>query len=283
MACVQVLRRQLLLGLLAIGPVLGAVGTAQSTPIDPPPAMLNGHHAGEFFYESSDAHFSMRADFSSGERVVTITSMYRNGLVWHKQSQTQPVRYWPTCVRRGANGELWVAGKGHRTGNTIIEKWTFAPPSLAVLGSPGANPPKSGALLDVKDLYDEAIEGRLLVENMTPQLGGSTARVLVKFHDSKDVYSVGADATVTLIASPVVKPNSFLCPLLANPGTVFTRQLASGGYVYGWRLFSNAPSTDPSIVVLHDDDMNGTVDRAETISGATFDSRQWGRAATWVQ
>jgi len=244
--------------------------------------MLNAHHGGEFFYESANSQLSMRADFSPDEKAITIVSMYRNGSVWHKVAQTIPVRYWPTCVRRGANGKVWVAGKGHRTGNTIIEQWTFNAPSLAAVTSPGGNPLKSGSLQDVIDVYDNAVAGRLLVENMTPQLGGTTPGVLVKFYDSKDVYSVRPDGSVTLVASPVSKPNSFLCPLLSDAGTVFTRQLASGGYVYAWRRFTNAPSADPSIVILYDDDMNGTVDRAESISGATYDSRQWGLAATWV-
>jgi hypothetical protein len=252
--------------------------------VQPPPPMGTGRQPyGERFFESPDKQFSMRAQYSGEDRTLSLISYYAGGAQPIKVYSSQPLRYWPTCVRELSNGVLLVAGKGARFGNTIIEVMRFGPPSLGPLSTPSAPVLIPGPFLEVDEIVNHKLVGKELVEEMQCMLPSRT-KLLVRYHDSDDVYVLDVgDGTELLFASPTAKPGALHIPLLAQDGlVVWSRQRVAGGVVYG---FQRTDVTDPaaqSRALLFDMDSNGSIETWSMYSVETYDAAGYSSPGTWV-
>ena len=152
-----------------------------------------------------------RACFSVSKKEITVT--------WSKASashqdpraycfQTFSSSFWPTAITSWGD-TLVVAGK-HLDGNTVIEEWRIEEPELieAPPRQVGDPPRPDFSIRPTKvatktTLYDGAVEGKDMVTAIVPLLA-DTNKLVVKFWDSGDLYSLTRDGreTMVLLAGP---------------------------------------------------------------------------------
>src|SRR5690606_31040996 len=100
------------------------------------------------------------------------------------------LRYWPTYAAGSGSNTLYVAGV-RANGNTVIERWQFADPVPSVIaGQVGGHNLQPGDRLSVAVLYDEATAGRNMVAQMGIMAGSGDPRLVLRFHDSKEVWAL---------------------------------------------------------------------------------------------
>lgn len=252
-------------------------GALQGSPVSPPPSEVAPADFGTMVYQSSDKLFQARVYLDMDGKSIRVRS-YKSGPAGHldKKDQVFPVRYWPTAAVKLSDGSFCVAGKGSRNGNTIVELWQFDPPSAS------ASPWKPTVIRSVDEIYSELTTGRSIVTNMVPMWGGSSQALLMKFYDSKDVYSLTLAGAYSLVASQTSHPNVQVASLLSETDAAWARELVGGGYVYCFLKGGIQDLQTPSMVLLIDSDKNGTIDSATTLSGAQFVAAGYDTPSAWI-
>lgn len=277
--------RNLLLLVVVAALVRAPARAFQSAPT-PPPDTLACNSYGIALYKNAAGSLGMRASYNLTACKVNIDlSSYTSGQgsSLHRHDE-YALRYWPTSVVQIDSLKLAVAGKSRRSGNTIIEIWTFATPSVPAAQVPGQPPAITGGALEtVEEVYSESTSGRELVQRMMPLWGGAHTRLLVQFVDSKDVYSLDAvTGQVALVASPVTKPGALKIALLTSVQACSAGELATGGFVYRFRIVP-PPVNQPSNVLLRDADKDGVIEGFELLTAAEFEQRGYCEASAWIR
>jgi hypothetical protein len=238
-------------------------------------------------YKNSSDTLGMRAAYNLASSKIDLdlsSTPAGKGESLHRHDE-YAVRYWPTSLVQLDSLKLAVAGKSRRNGNTIIEVWTFATPTVSVVHTPGHESTIVGGSLEtVEEVYNETTAGRALVQRMMPMWGSAHTRLLVQFVDSKDVYSLDAvTGQVALLASPTSKPGAFQINLLSSVQACDAGELVTGGYVYRFRLIPPPAGGQPSNVLLRDVDKDGVIETFELITSSEFAQRGYEDGATWVR
>jgi hypothetical protein len=249
----------------------------QGSTVQPPPSNLVGPMSGALFYKSTDGVFHARAFIDVDNKSVRITS-YKITTPGQPEKQTQiiKVRYWPTSIAELSNGTLCVAGKGPRNGNTIVETWAFDPP--AQTGTSW----KAASLRAIDEVYNELAAGRDVVESMIPLWGGPAAALLVKFNDSKDVYSLTLTGAYALVASPLFHQGVVYAPFLSTADGAWGGELVNGGFIYSFFLKEVPDPQASSMLLLEDSNKDGVIDGSVILTGAQFTALGYNLDAAWV-
>lgn len=285
-----------LLALLLSVPAAAGCSTQQtSSPVtaharpERPPSALACQGSGVRIYSNADHSLWMRARYELDERRVEIACIYDTpDPGFTRRDDRYPVRYWPTCVRPLDNTHFCVAGKSALTGNAILEIWTLAPPEFVHASDPKALATISGGrVTGIEELYDSAVDGRMLVDEILPIHAEGQKRALVRFFDSGEVCAMDlGTGALKLVASPVARPASFTIPLLAIARVGDAGGLANGEWAYTFRVpgktDNDAPGgEEPRIVMLWDRNHDGTIESFETMSAAEYTRRGYSAPNVW--
>lgn len=180
------------------------------------------------------------------------------------RTESFAVDYWPTACEATADQHVIVAGK-RSNGNTCIERWTLKKPLIRPDGGGGVFWSSQGRS-EVVTLYDAAQAGKDIVRGVVRKRGAAD-RVLVHFHDSRDLYELDASqapATMKLLLSHSDEPT-----LLGDFDTYGGGDHSRHGYVYCFASIDRPGAV--TALLLKDSDRNGTIEWHGAISGA-----QWG-------
>jgi hypothetical protein len=217
------------------------------------------------FFESADGQLGLRAEIDPSARTVEIDS-YGIGSSSISKRERFVTRYTPTSLGPAGDVRLCVGGVSPRTGNTILEIWTFDPPR------PGPEVDRDGKLVpeelrsrfdmvpaklrSIDELYDArtaGMEGGMVIHAM-PSSQGGVPRVLVRFVDGGRVYEFDlASKTHRLVASPTPEGDALVVPLLARPLWSSARRHRDHGQVYVFSV-DHPKEGEVCVVVLIDRD-----------------------------
>lgn len=206
-------------------------------------------------------------------------------------SQSFSTAYWPNVVRPTDRYELCVAGRD-ASGNTILERWTFAnrtedgntAPSL------GTAPGKWVWSLPRRTRVDSVL--RIPMASPHGMIRGmirsfkTKDQVYVYFNTSREVAIVDLNShVITTIASPTGASGSFTVPDLTKNYWVFwASDYRERGYCYFFKdpmVISHGPTPAPTLALI-DSNRDGAIDKTISISGAQWDCDGWGDAKNVV-
>lgn len=180
--------------------------------------------------------------------------------------QTFATSYWPTAVSARRTDELIVAGK-RRSGNTVIERWTFEKPRVVDVGA-GSARLEAATVLRIDTLSDEAVQGRDIVLRLIAKPGAAQS-ILVQFHDSRDLCDLtwsGTAPELRLVASATSHP-----ALRASFTSWWSRDHRARGHV----VVLHDEALVDSTFVLVDADRDGSVERTMSVTDAAWLSEDW--------
>jgi len=268
----------------------GIAGARQSPPNVPPPSELLPADGGCLLWRSTDQKLTLSGTIDMSNRRCAVQLIYYvPGQPEVKRVDSQAVRYWPTTATNLGNLKMAICGKAPRTGNTIIEVWTFSQPSYAIVPFQTPNGPnvelRGGKVVSVEEVYNANVAGRLLVEECLPWWGTTSDRLLVKFHDTHDVYGLDCvSGNLNLLASPTSQTGVLHAALLTQDRVGRAGKLAQGGYVYQYAPedLTDLALNDPAIVVLMDANQDGVIESISTISRQQHVDLGYGSASSWL-
>lgn len=239
----------------------------------PPPRALACGERRPAIFEVGYPDVSGRATYSLSKKVVRIQWRRKvNGHVYYS-NQDIPTGFWPTEVCAERYGGLYVAGKQALDGNTIIQLWKFldVQPLPAPYTDPQGNtiyPPLNLPVTSKVLVYSADEPGRRLVRFMFPNLGSGGQSLFVNFFDSKDLYEVTLDGTITKRVAALPDPLGG-CPVVGELSDErYDNRMAAEhgtlGYIY--MMGMNAPD-DSGVwgVVFRDVDKDGALDVDDTL------------------
>lgn len=186
------------------------------------------------------------------------------------------VDYWPTACETTADQHLIVAGK-RSNGNTCIERCTLKKPLIRPDGRGGVFWSSQGRS-EVVTVYDAAQVGEDIVRGMIRKRGAAD-RVLVHFHDSRDLYELDvshAPATPKLILS-----HSDEATLLGDFDHYVGADHSRFGYVY---CFGSIDHPDEVMaLMLMDSDRDGAIESHGPITGAQWAEQGFEQRSNYIE
>jgi hypothetical protein len=280
--------------LLATGVFACAVAAApgatpvQALPITPPSAEFQGLPLGVPFNRlqvTSTDVLVMRAGYSIRDRRIELSTRYSSSALPDgiESDHSEAVRYWPTCIGVIDNTTLCVAGKGPRTGNTILELWHFGQPVADLQASHPIVVP--GKLESIDTIYDADVAGRRYAQRIEPILRGSGSPIsaLVQYNDSHELYQVSLlDGSQVKIVSATAQAGMIQCPFVPDISFIESGNFKNSKYVY--LLTANETMTAPlRIMALYDNDKDGTIDSSAVLTLQDFMNLGYNDGANWIK
>lgn len=198
-------------------------------------------------------------------------------------SQSFSTSYWPNAACWLDADTLFVAGKA-RAGDTVIERWEFGATTHGTDPS-GQQFITPGPRNSVSAFYSADTAGMKLVEGMTVFKGSANQRILVQFHDSRDVYVFdAATGAAQLQASPTDTSALVYEPVLNQDWfSIQSREHVSLGHAYIFERNDDvAGPGSPPILMLFDQDKNGNLETSLVVDDDLWAQLEFHKPASWV-
>jgi hypothetical protein len=247
-----------------------------------------------------DAEFECRYTFSVNDKRVSFdwtrwskgssSSRYKIA----DNSESFATAYWPTYALPAGPYRLCVAGK-RTSGETVLERWTFAATNATGKHCPSVDPPDPDACyanaqnwnLPPRTRVDPLIvlapdDPRGTIRAMFPSLKSADV-MFVYYNSSRELYAVDVAAnTQALQASPTGSASLLSVPDLKSEFRRFwSADYTNKGYCYflGPSLGVLYPEMPNHTLVLIDSDRDGKIDSAQPISAKAWTTDGWGDVA----
>jgi len=267
---------------------VGESAVERRAPVSMPDSRLRGGGQGVQFSASDDGRLAMRVSHDMEARVVRISHRHFHDVearAARMVDTTEPVEFWPTQTAEYSNGRLCVAGVDPRSGNTILEIWTVSAPRW-VSGYAARTVAKvePGVVTERRRVYDAFATGMNTVQRVHAMRSASRTptHLLVQFYDSHDVHTLEvATGRTKRVASPIEHADGATIPLLAHELVSQSRRHRTEGALY---ILSEqrAPESQPSIVVLRDADLDGSIDSTSVMSSEAFREAGYLTSEAWI-
>jgi hypothetical protein len=188
---------------LALAAIAASSASVLGQQVDPspttkPPARFGGAGQSHRWIPLTHADAKCSAAYSLDDRTLTLWWAWTaNGSRPRQTSaQVESLAFWPTSVMGAGKDRLLVAGR-RRSGNTVIELWTFGSiPQLKGTDEGEGNwsyPELTVPIASRATVFDENTAGRTLVGSMfwNPQTAaGDKVSIFVVFDDSRDLCGI---------------------------------------------------------------------------------------------
>lgn len=225
--------------------------------------------------------FQASANLSCSERKIRVLWRYSTANNFNSPEASLleefPLTFWPTACETTATNHLVIAGK-RRNGSTHIERWTLKKP-LLLSGSAGGGVSLSAqGLAETSEVYDAAQTGKDMVRGMVRKRG-ALDRVLLQFHDSRDLYELDFSQDPAVLAVALL--HSAEPALTGDFDNYQGGNHSQLGFVYA---FANVGDPDrvPALL-LKDSNRDGVIDWHGIITGAEWEQQGLGNKSNYIE
>lgn len=261
---------------------------AQRAPAAMPDSRFRGGGFGEQFYASDDGRLAMRVSHDMEARQVRISHRHFHDVearAARMVDTSERVEFWPTQTAKYSNGRLCVAGFDPRSGNTILEIWTVSAPRwVSGYAARMAAKVEPGVVTERWRVYDAFAPGMNTVQRVHAMrsTSGTPSHLLVQFHDSHDVHTLEvATGKTKRVASAIEHADGATIPLLARELVSQSRRHRTEGALYVLSE-TNGSESQPSVVVLRDADLDGSIDSTSVMSLEAFREAGYLTSEAWI-